>query len=346
MRNADGVEVEPVVPGFDQQEDHLVAAVETVAHRLGHGVGLVPDDRVAHDPAVVLERERDPPGQAEQVLGAHARRVPPGQAAANVVVQAGGCCAASRVGVAEVEPAGSVAGWAREYVTERGDAAREGLEQLGLSWGPKTADDLRRFEGPIDIIDVPEAIREAAVEYEPAVRQAMATDAPYELTIETTDVDAYWTYWLDGSGQRVRLRLNLRDAEFTAVGARQFALHEILGHGLQGASFAARCAREDVPWVRLMSVHAPQQVLLEGLAQAMPLFITPDDEILIARVRLDHYTQLVRAEIHVALNANSSIEACARYAADRVPWWSDAQISSILTDRGADPLPSRAPTQT
>jgi hypothetical protein len=232
----------------------------------------------------------------------------------------------------------AAAGWTKEYVTARGDVARTGLEQLGLGWGPKTGDDLRVFEGAIDIIDVPEAIREAAIEYEPAVRQAMTTDAPYELTIETTDVDAYWTYWLDGSGQRVRLRLNLRDAEFTAVGARQFALHEILGHGLQGASFAARCAREDVPWVRLMSVHAPQQVLLEGLAQAMPLFITPDDETLIARVRLDHYTQLVRAEIHVALNAGSSIEACARHAADRVPWWSDAQISSILTDRGADPL--------
>jgi hypothetical protein len=230
------------------------------------------------------------------------------------------------------------AGWTNEYVTGRGDAARKGLEQLGLGWGPKTGDDLRQFEGPIDIIDVPEAIREAAIDYEPAVRQAVATDAPYELTIETTDVDAYWTYWLDGSGQRVRLRLNLRDAEFSAVGARQFALHEILGHGLQGASFAARCEREDVPWVRLMSVHAPQQVLLEGLAQAMPLFIIPNDEILIARVRLDHYTQLVRAEIHVALNAGSSIDACARHAAERVPWWSDAQISSILTDRGADPL--------
>jgi hypothetical protein len=230
------------------------------------------------------------------------------------------------------------AGWPAEYVTGRGEAARKGLEALGLTWGPKTGDDLKQFEGPIDIIDVPEAIRQAAVEYESAVRKATGADAAYELTIETTNVDAYWTYWLDGTGQQVRLRLNLRDAEFTSVGARQFALHEILGHGLQGASFAARCAREDVPWVRLMSVHAPQQVLLEGLAQAMPLFITPGEEVLAARVRLDHYTQLVRAEIHVALNAGSSVEECAEHAAARVPWWTDTQISSILTDRGADPL--------
>jgi hypothetical protein len=230
------------------------------------------------------------------------------------------------------------AGWPADYVTWRGDAARAGLEALGLRWGPKTGNDLTELEGPISVMEVPEAIRHAASQYETAVRQVTGTDAPYELTIETTDVDAYWTYWLDGAGQQVRLRLNLRDARFSAVGARQFALHEILGHGLQGASFAARCAREDVPWVRLLSVHASQQVLLEGLAQAMPLFIVPDDELLIARVRLDLYTQLVRAEIHLALNSGTLIRDCADHARARVPWWTDTQISSILTDRGTDPL--------
>ena len=58
--------------GFDEQEDEFVAAVEPVADGFGHGVGLVPDDGVAEDPAVVLEGEGDPPGQAEQVLGLHA----------------------------------------------------------------------------------------------------------------------------------------------------------------------------------------------------------------------------------------------------------------------------------
>jgi hypothetical protein len=51
-------------------------------------------------------------------------------------------------------------------------------------------------------------------------------------------VDAYWAYWLDGAGQRVRLRLNMPNATFTKVQARQFALHEVLGHGLQGASIS------------------------------------------------------------------------------------------------------------
>ena len=83
------------------------------------------------------------------------------------------------------------------------------------------------------------------------------------------------------------------------------------------AGIAARCATEDVPWVRLSSVHGPQQVLLEGLAQAMPLFVAPDDGALIARVRIDHYTQLVRAELHLAINAGTPVEECVRHARQR-----------------------------
>ena len=73
-------------------------------------------------------------------------------------------------------------------------------------------------------------------------------------------------------------------ARFSALRARQFALHEVPGHGLQYARLAARCAQESVPWVRLLSVFAPHQVLFEGLAQALPLLVTPDDPALTARV--------------------------------------------------------------
>jgi hypothetical protein len=230
------------------------------------------------------------------------------------------------------------AGWAAEYVTAKGELARQRAEALGVQWGNTTAVDLAETEGAIDAEAAPEAIRQAASEYEPEVRQATGSDASYELTIEKTSVDAYWAYWLDGSGQQVRLRLNMRTATFTKVQARQFALHEVLGHGLQCASIAAHCATEDVPWVRLSSVHGPQQVLLEGLAQAMPLFVAPDDEALIARVRIDHYIQLVRGELQLLLNAGTPIEECARHARSRVPWWSDSQIAGMLADRSTDPM--------
>jgi hypothetical protein len=158
---------------------------------------------------------------------------------------------------------------------------------------------------------------------------------------------------------------------FTRFEGRQFALHEVLGHGLQNASYAARCARETVPWVRMESIHALHQVLLEGLAEAMPLFITPNDEmymfgqpvgsadvrrgqvrcsghdptgspntydeILVARVRLANYTQLVKSELHLSVNSGVSIEKCAEHAKVRVPWWKDAYIGDFLADRRANP---------
>jgi len=230
------------------------------------------------------------------------------------------------------------AGWPEEYVTACGELARKCLDALGVSWGPETETQLKEAEGPLDVEKAPEAIRQAAAELEPLVRQATGANAPYDLSITTTHVDAYWSYWLDGAGQQVRLRLNLRNARFTKVRARQFALHEVLGHGLQSASLAERCAEEDVPWVRLLSVHAPHQVLLEGLAQALPLFITPDDEPLVTRVRLAHYLQLVYAELHLAIDVGATAEECAEHARARVPWWTDAEIADALGDRSTDPL--------
>jgi hypothetical protein len=55
-------------------------------------------------------------------------------------------------------------------------------------------------------------------------------------------------------------------------------------------------------------------------------------------VRIDHYTQLVRAELHLAINDGTTITACAKHARTRVPWWSDAAISDLLIDRGNDPM--------
>ncbi|NED49886.1 hypothetical protein G3I24_03020, partial [Micromonospora aurantiaca] len=106
--------------------------------------------------------------------------------------------------------------------THRGDQARQALAALGIQWGPDTVRDLNAVEGPIETDEAPGAIRQAADDYEQAVRQATGSTAPFNLTIQTTEVDAYWAYWLDGAGDKVRLRLNLRRASFTKVAARQF----------------------------------------------------------------------------------------------------------------------------
>jgi hypothetical protein len=228
--------------------------------------------------------------------------------------------------------------WPADYLDLRQKQARAGLDELDIPWDPSTADQLRELGTPLAADDAANEIRSAAQHYEPAVRAATGTTASYRLSIETADVDAYWHYWVDGSGSDVRLRLNLRRARFTRTRSRQFALHEVLGHGLQSASIARHSLEHDVPWVRLFSVHAPQQTLLEGLAQALPLIIAPDDQQLIACVRLDHYLQLVRANLHIAINRGDSIASCVQYAREHVPFWTDEEISDVLTDRSVNPL--------
>jgi hypothetical protein len=229
-------------------------------------------------------------------------------------------------------------GWSASYVDQRGELAMNLLESMSIGWHEHTDAELRVLEEPIAAEQAESAIRSAAAEFEPVIRKVTESEAPYELTVESVDVDAYWAYWLDGSGQHVRLRLNPRNARFTRVGARQFALHEVLGHGLQAASFAHRCADEDVPWVRVLSVHGPTQVVLEGLAQALPLFVAPQDDLLVARVHLDHYLQLVRSELHLAINRGVGVGDCAAHARNRVPFWTDEQIAHLISDRGANPL--------
>jgi hypothetical protein len=228
-------------------------------------------------------------------------------------------------------------GWTDAYIRQRGELARTAMAQLGIKWDARSQEELRQLEGVITAEQAVDAIRQAADDLEPRVRELTGATAPYQLRIETVDIDAYWAYWLDGAGSDVRVRFNLRKARFTKASAVVFALHEILGHGLQSASFSQYCNRHDVPWVRLSSVHAQPQVMFEGLAQALPLFVVPDDELAIARVRLIHYTQLVLAELHLAINRGQTIEACLDQAKERIPFWEGDSLADALADRAVNP---------
>ena len=216
--------------------------------------------------------------------------------------------------------------------------ARAHMEALGIAWGPNTERDLSQAEGVLNIADAAQAIRDAAAELEPAVREVTGASAAYDLTIETVDTDDYWGYWLDGAGRHVRLRINTHGTASPRSGPASSPCTRSSDTPCNAPAYAARCAAEDVPWLRVLSVHALHQVASEGLAQALPLFVTPDDDPLITRVRLDHYLALVRAELHIAINTGATIEDCAEHARAQVPFWTDATIADLLADRGANPL--------
>lgn len=232
----------------------------------------------------------------------------------------------------------AAAGWSPDYVAAVGDRARVALADLGIGWGPTTMTELNELEGHIELAEAKDRVLAVAAQAEPNVRALAGTSAPYSVTIEIVDIDDYWAYWLDGAGSDVRLRLNLRQAVFTRTRLEQFAQHELLGHALQGASYAQAAATVDVPWSRLLTVHLPYQVCLEGLATALPLFVTPNDAKLAARTRLDHYVHLVRAELHLAINNGVPAAVAATHARRRIPYWDSNRIANELSDRGADPM--------
>jgi hypothetical protein len=149
--------------------------------------------------------------------------------------------------------------WSESDLSARRDRAEAALDRLGIAWGPSTAEELRQHQGPISVQEADLHIRKAADEFEEAVRRITGSTARFDLTVETADVDAYWGYWLDGAGSEVRVRLNLRQARLTHARARQFALHEVLGHGLQCASIARQCLENDVPWCACSPSIAPRR---------------------------------------------------------------------------------------
>jgi hypothetical protein len=229
-------------------------------------------------------------------------------------------------------------GWTDEYIQYRKELALVGLSDMGIHWNSDTADSLDAAEGIIPDHDkVASDIRAATAGYESVVRELSGSEAKFEVAVESASIDAYWTYWLDGAGYSTRLRLNTRMPRFTHVRVRQFTIHEILGHAFQSASWYHTATQAPVRWVRILSVHTPYQVLLEGLAQALPLIVAPDDAELLVRVRLDHYLQLVRSELHLAINEGQSLSDCVEHARRRVPFWSAEEIGDIVSDRSVNP---------
>ncbi|MGH3787498.1 MAG: hypothetical protein ACRDRG_13325 [Pseudonocardiaceae bacterium] len=228
-------------------------------------------------------------------------------------------------------------GWTRDYIEERAESAKEALKSLGVSWDEHTWMNLGALSEQLPAADVSSAIAEYAAKYESSVRQLVDTNADFNLTIKEVDVDAYWSYWLDGAGHDARLRINRKKASFSQIDAYRFALHEVLGHALQYSSLTAETESNTVEWPRILAVHCPHQVLFEGLAQVLPWMASPNDEIVCARTRLDHFMNLIRGQIHIMVNSGATAVDCRDLARRHVPWWTDQEIARELYDRSRNP---------
>jgi hypothetical protein len=84
-------------------------------------------------------------------------------------------------------------------------------------------------------------------------------------------------------------------------------------------------------------VHTQQQTLLEGLAQAFPLLVCPDDKQVMARLQLSHFVQLVRAELQIAINNGWTVEQCVQHATRRAPFLKPDAVADLIRDRSVNP---------
>lgn len=228
-------------------------------------------------------------------------------------------------------------GWTLDYVAAVGDRARHALADVDVAWDDQTRTAFDALSAAVPTEDAGDVIRDYAREYEATVRDLTGAETTFDLHVETVEVDAYWSYWLDGEGRSARLRINRRKAAFTQIDAYRFALHEVLGHALQYANLTDLSERAETTWPRQLAIHCPHQVLFEGLAQVLPLAASPEDPLVRARTRLDHYVQLVNAELHVMINAGAPASDCRDHALSRLPFWRPADVASALRDRSLEP---------
>ncbi|WP_433786952.1 hypothetical protein ACQPX6_08920 [Actinomycetospora sp. CA-101289] len=228
-------------------------------------------------------------------------------------------------------------GWTPDYVIAVGDLARRALADVDVAWDEHTRTAFDALSPTVPAGDAGDVIRDYAREYQGQVRSLTGAETTFDLDVETVELDAYWSYWLDGEGRSARLRINQRNASFTQVDAYRFALHEVLGHALQYANLTDVSCRAETPWPRQLAIHCPHQTLFEGLAQVLPLVASPDDPLVRARTRLDHYVQLVNAELHLMVNAGASASVCRDHALSRLPFWQAIDVASALRDRSLDP---------
>jgi hypothetical protein len=228
-------------------------------------------------------------------------------------------------------------GWTWDYVEQRARIAQDALGSLGIAWDEHAWTNLCSVSEQLRAGEVSVAITEYADKYESNVRRLVDTNADFNLTIEDVEIDAYWAYWLDGAGHDARLRINKKNASFSRVDAYRFALHEVLGHALQYSSLTTQAESNTVEWPRILAVHCPHQVLFEGLAQVLPWIASPDDEIVVARTRADHFTNLIRGQLHILINSGTSATDCRDLAHRQVPWWTNEAIARELYDRSRDP---------
>lgn len=166
------------------------------------------------------------------------------------------------------------------------------------------------------------------------------------IAVEFAEEDAYWKNWISGNlaeGEPIKLRINVHERHVWYQGAVEtLVLHEYCGHAVQMVLWQDAVRRKAMPsFFGILTVHFPDQYLLEGLAESLA-YVVPDSRMKLEKrsesVReLQTYNLLVLNNVHIMAN-EKGLDAARQYARQRLPFTSEAVIERELHDRTRHPL--------
>ena len=174
-----------------------------------------------------------------------------------------------------------------------------------------------------------------------AVREAFWNEfrvaLDFEVKFQFVEVDAYWSYWIDGSGRQYWLRFNRSNRTYGQSEVTQFVLHELVGHCGQASMWYS--AGDLSRFAKLLSVHTCEQVHLEGFGQGLPLLLKATRGSLTAlRAKYGLLREMLLNNAYLALDRGEGIDRVVGSITRYIPVTSIDRLVKNLAAQAQQPV--------
>jgi hypothetical protein len=167
----------------------------------------------------------------------------------------------------------------------------------------------------------------------------------YMVSIGFGQEDAYWKNWVSGdlSQRFIKLIVNLHPRHRWYQGYPEtLVIHEFCGHVVQMINWHKRIQDGELPqFYGILTVHFPDQFLLEGLAESLPYLLpTETTQLESASVvlrELHYHALLVMNNVHILAN-EEGITAARAYAINNLPFTERSVLEKEIENRTRNPL--------
>lgn len=234
-----------------------------------------------------------------------------------------------------------------EFVLRQKDRVeRELKDRLGLRF---RADEAYLFDNEFYIANpttLPNQFEYFRARWVPELRQHVPIPLDeYRVRVEFAREDAYWKNWISGnlSEHEILLRVNIHPRQIWYQGFSEIlVIHEYCGHAFQMINWHRQIETGQLPqFMGILTVHFPDQFLLEGLAECLSYFL-PNESLLLESKsvvlrELQRYYLRVLNNVHIMANTDSAEEAF-DYAISHLPFTPRDNITKEIQDRTQNPL--------